>query len=129
LYRLINAQFSRMLNDPDGHRLLRFAGQRMRMAEAIVEFRDRVPREVVRLVYKILTFDGEGRLDRRAFDRQNAAIVDIVVGATFRSTSNNAPVVEAANRFVAQGGRWQPSASLAQRIRHAVLGELKCERL
>ena len=38
-------------------------------------------------------------------------------------------VVDAGSRFVAQGGRWQPSPSLEQRILRAALGELKCERL
>jgi len=38
-------------------------------------------------------------------------------------------VVDAGSRFVAQGGRWQPSPSLEQEILRAALGELKCERL
>jgi len=37
LYRLASAKFSRMVDDPESHRLERFAGQRVRMAEAIVE--------------------------------------------------------------------------------------------
>jgi hypothetical protein len=111
LYRLGNAKFSRMLDDPDIHRLPRFAGQRVRMVEAIVEFRDRVPCEVVRLVYEMLPFDTQGRLDRRAFERQNAALVAVVVGG---STTNDAPVVDASNRFIARGGRWRPSPPLAK---------------
>ena len=63
-----------MLEDPESHRLARFAGQRVRMVEAIVEFRDRTPCRVVRLVYEMLSFDSEGRLDRVAFERQNAAL-------------------------------------------------------
>ncbi len=34
LYRLESAKFSRMVDDPESHRLERFAGQRVRMAEA-----------------------------------------------------------------------------------------------
>jgi hypothetical protein len=115
-----------MLDDPESHRLPRFAGQRVRMVEAIVEFRDRVPCEVVRLVYEMLGFDTQGRLDRRAFERQNIALMELVVG---KSTTNNAPVVDASSRFIARGGRWQPSPSLARRIRRAALGEMKCKRL
>ncbi len=126
LYRLATVKFAGMLDDPERHRVPRFAGQRVRMVEAIVEFRDRVPCEVVRLVYEMLRFDAHGQLDRRAFEHQNAALVDLVVG---ERTSNDAAVVDASSRFIAQGGRWQPSPSLARRIRRAALGGLKCERL
>lgn len=126
LYRLANANFSRLLDDPEHHRLPRFAGQRVRMVEAIVALRERTPCEVVRLVYEMLGFDTEGRLDRRAFERQNAALVDLVVGGP---TTRGATLVDASSRFVAQGGRWQPSPSLEQRIVRAALGELSCERV
>jgi hypothetical protein len=79
LYRLANAKFSRMVDDPESHRLERFAGQRVRMAEAIVEVRDRAPCAVVRLVYEMLGFDAEGRLDRSKFISQNAALAELVL--------------------------------------------------
>jgi hypothetical protein len=47
LYRLASAGFSRMSDDPHSHRPERFAGERLRMAEAIVEVRDRAPWEAV----------------------------------------------------------------------------------
>ena len=130
LFRLASAKFSRMIDDPEHHRLDRFAGQRVRMVEAIVEVRDRTPCAVVRLVYQMLGFDARGRLDRSAFMRQNVALADLIAGrSVVRSTTNEATIVEASSRFVAQGGHWQPSPSLEQRILHAALGELKCERL
>ena len=57
LYRLASAKFSRMVDDPESHRLERFAGQRVRMVEAIVEVRERTPCAVARLVYEMLGFD------------------------------------------------------------------------
>jgi hypothetical protein len=69
LYRLPSAKFSRMLDDPASHRLARFAGQRVRLAEAIVEIHERTPRAVVRLIFEMLRFDEEGRLDLPAFLR------------------------------------------------------------
>jgi len=81
---------------------------------------------VARLVYEMLSFDREGRLDRLAFERQNAALVDLAVG---EPTTDDADIVDASRRFVARGGRWQPTPSLAQTILRAALGELKCERL
>ena len=130
LYRLASATFSRMVHDPNSHRLERFAGQRVRMAEAIVEVRDRAPYAVVRLIYEMLGFDAEGRLDRAGFIRQNAALAEQAMSHVIpRLEAEETTVVDAGSRFVAQGGRWQPSPSLEQRILRAALGELKCERL
>jgi hypothetical protein len=46
-----------MVDDPGSHRLERFAGQRLRMAEAIVAVRDRAPVAVVRPIFEMLGFD------------------------------------------------------------------------
>ena len=130
LYRLANAKFFRMVDDPESHRLERFAGQRVRMAEAIVEVRDRAPVAVVRLIYEMLGFDAEGRLDRAAFIRQNAALAELAMNQVIpRLEAEEPAVVDAGSRFVARGGRWQPPPSLEQEILRAALGEVKCERL
>jgi len=130
LYRLASAKFSRMLDDPASHRLARFAGQRVRMAEAIVEVHERAPRAVVRLIFEMLRFDEAGRLDRSAFLRQNAALVELAVGRVFApAVTPGETIVDASSRFIAQGGRWQPSPSLERNIRRAALGELSCGRL
>ena len=130
LYRLASAKFTRMFDDPESHRLERFAGQRVRMAEAIVEVRDRAPYAVVRLIYEMLGFDAEGRLGRATFIRQNAALAELAMSRVIpRLGAKETAVVDAGSRFVAQGGRWQPSPSLEQRILRAALGELSCERL
>jgi hypothetical protein len=130
LYRLSSAKFSRMVDDPESYRLERFAGQRVRTAETIVEIRDRVPCAVVRLVYEMLAFDAEGRLDRATFMRQNAALAELTMGRVIpRSVTKESVVVDAGSRFVARGGRWQPSPSREREILRAALGELKCGRL
>jgi len=130
LHRLASAKFSRMVDNPESHRLERFAGPRVRMAEAIVEVRDRAPYAVVRLVYEMLGFDAEGRLDRPTFIRQNAALAELAMSHVIpRLEAEETAVVDAGSRFVARGGRWQPSRSLEQEILRAALGELKCERL
>jgi hypothetical protein len=126
LYRLAGTKFAAMLDHPENHRLPRFAGQRVRMVEAIVELRDRVPCGVSRLVYEMLEFDAYGRLDRRAFQRRNAALANLVFG---EPQTSDAAVVDASSRFIARGGRWRPPPALARRIRQGALGEVKCERL
>ena len=74
----------------------------------------------------MLSFDSEDRLDLPAFERQNAALVDIVVG---EPRTSDATIVDASRRFVGRGGRWTPKPSMARLIERAALGELKCERL
>ena len=99
------------------------------MVEAIVEVHERRPRAVVRLVYGMLGFDEEGRLDRPALIRQNAALAELSMDRVLgQSGMPGETIVDASSRFVAQGGRWQPSPSLEQRILRAALGELTCER-
>ena len=130
LYRLASAKFSRMVDDPESHRLERFAGQRVRMAEAIVEVRDRAPVAVVRLIYEMLGFDAEGRLDRAAFFRQNAALAELVVSRVLpRLEADETAVVDAGSRFVARGGSWQPTPAQEREILSAALDETPCKRL
>ena len=130
LYRLASATFSRMVDDPTRHRVERFAGQRVRMAEVIVEVRDRAPYAVVRLVYEMLGFDAEGRLDCDAFIRRNAAVAELAIGPVVpRMVEAEKAVVDAGSRFVARGGTWHPSAALEQEILRAALDETPCKRL
>jgi len=119
-----------MVDDPESHRLERFAGQRVRMAEAIVEVRDRTPCAVVRLIYEMLGFDAEGRLDRATFIRQNAALTELAVSRVIpRLEAKETAVVEAGSRFLARGGSWKPTPALEREILRAALEELRCERL
>ncbi|WP_139052764.1 hypothetical protein [Thiocapsa marina] len=130
LYRLASAKFSRMVDDPTRHRVERFAGQRVRMAEVIVEVRDRAPCAVVRLVYEMLGFDAEGRLDRDAFIRRNAALAELAMNSVIpRMVDVEKAVVDAGSRFVARGGTWHPSAALDQEFLRAALDETPCKRL
>jgi len=85
-----------MVDDPESHRLERFAGQRVRMAEAIVEVHDRASSAVVRFICEMLGFDAEGRLDRATFIRQNAALAELAVSRVIpRSEDKETAVVDA----------------------------------
>ena len=129
LYRLANTKFEQMLRDPASHRLPRFAGRRIRMADAIVELVDRVPTRVIRITFDILTFDDEGRFDPSTFERQQFARVELALAPVIAQSDGAVTVVDAASRFIAQGGRWAPSRTLARRIDEAALGRVKCPRL
>ena len=129
LCRLANAKFDRMLRDPANHRLPGFAGQRVRMAEVMVELVDRIPVCVVRTTFAILTIDDEGRIDSRRFVRQQFALAETALAPLQAVSENNDRVVDATSRFVAQGGAWAPSHALARAIQDATLGRVRCRRL
>ncbi len=129
LYRLPNTTFDRMLRDPANHRLTIFAGQRVRMADLIVELADGGPRRVVRSTFSVLAFDDEGGIDTARFEGQQFALAESALAPAFAVQERDDTVVDAAHRFVAHGGAWTPSSSLARSIEEAALGRLPCRRL
>jgi hypothetical protein len=127
LYRLPSAALDRMLQAPNRHRLARFAGQRVRSAEVVVEMVDGRPISVVRSVFNMLTFKRDGTLIPPLRDRHVRARAELALALD--SPDPRASVAEASTRFVARGGQWKPPAALARRIEQTALGRLKCPRV
>jgi hypothetical protein len=123
-YRLVSATFSRMVDDADSHRLERFAGQRVRMAGAIVELHEgRPPRRRASRVREA-RIRWTGRLHRGAFGRQNGALADIAVNRVVGGSDwEDMAMVDASTRFLAHGGRWQPSPSRNLHMMRPTLGK------
>jgi hypothetical protein len=128
LYRLPNTKFDQILRDPS-YRVLRFAGARVRMADVVVELVDRQPIRVVWSTFAILTFDDQGRFEASTFDRHQRVRAELALAPPIAESDGTATVVDAAMRFVAQGGRWAPPRALARRIDEAALDRVKCARL
>jgi len=129
LYRLSNTKFDQMLRRPAEHRLPRFAGARVRMASVIVGLEDRKSIRVVRTNFSILSFDKTGRFDLAAYEQPLRARMDLAFGALRNETTGSMKVIEAADRFVDRGGRWEPSRAVARAIEQSALGLVKCERV
>ncbi len=55
--------------------------------------------------------------------------LESALAPAFASPDPNATVMDAASRFVAQGGAWTPSADLARAIDDAAMGRVPCRRL
>jgi hypothetical protein len=72
-----------------------------------------------------LSFDGDGCFMASVFDRQQRALVELAIAPVIGASEGPANVVEAADRFVVQGGRWAPSIELERRMEAAALGRLK----
>ena len=129
LYRLADATFTRMLRNPSSHALPVLAGQRVRMASLMVELIGGAPVRVVRSTFATLSFDVDGRMDSGRFTRQQWALAELAVDPAIIGTKHDERVLDAATRFIAQGGRWRPSASLARIINEAALEQVDCRRL
>jgi len=99
------------------------------MASAVVEFVGRVPTRVVRNTFAILVFDGEGCIDTGKFGKHQLAFTESALAPVSAVSDRHATVVDATTRFVAQGGSWTPSSTLARTINAAALGQLQCRRL
>lgn len=129
LYRLPSAKFSRMLRDPITCRLPHFAGRRVRMTDVAVELFDRQPSRVIWITFAFLAFDDDGHFDLATFDRHQRARTELALALPSLEPKSDEIVVDAADRFVAQGGRWTPSRALRRRIDAAALEQVKCTRL
>jgi hypothetical protein len=129
IYRLANTEFDRMLRDPAHHLMPLFAGQRVRMAEVIVELVGREPLAVMRTTFAILMFDDEGHLVPSELSRQQFALAELALAPVLAASPSTKTVVDATNRFVARGGSWTSSSTLARAIDDTALGRRKCRRL
>ena len=99
------------------------------MTDVAVELIDRQPIRVVWITFGFLAFDDEGHLDASAFDRHQRARAELVWTLQSTEPKGEGSVVDAAHRFVAQGGRWTPSGALQRHIDAAALEQVKCTRL
>ena len=123
LVRLRSTNFERLLRDPRHYTMPALAGQRVRMAEILVQLAERRPIRVVRRVYYVVSFDEAGRLDTTRFQEQQWALAESALDRVFAVPSGDDRVLDVASRFIAQGGQWRPSNDLAQRIDDAALGK------
>lgn len=129
LYRMANTAFDRMLDDPTHHRLPQLAGQRVRSVEVVVQLVERRPVAVVRRSFTVLAFDNSGCVDVARLRKQQYAHVEKALAPVFAAPRQDEKVIDAGDRFVAQGGTWMPSPALLRAIDDAALGHQRCPRL
>lgn len=129
LYRLSRTKFDQMLRDSTCLCFPQFAKARMRMASTVVELVDRRPTRVVWRTFNRLSFDDQGYFDASAFDVHQRALLELALSPLLGQVRNATSVVDASDRFIAQGGRWKPSTAVARFIDDAALGRVKYRRL
>jgi hypothetical protein len=127
IYRLDVSRFDQMREDPKARPLRKFAGERMRGAEAVVELLRRKPARIVRTTFSILTFDQMGCFDTEAYERHQfgrfAASRPSSLAELPQSTEVRTGVLDARYRFdgsttVAGDGLHRRSCCARSRMRH-----------
>lgn len=129
LYALAGTAFMRMLRREDVARLPDFAGQRVRQASIVVELVDGIPSRMVHWTFSVLDIDAYGLLDVERLSAQQFARVDDPFEPAAPAQDTGGPIIDAARRFVARGGAWEPDGRLLRRIEAAALGEVSCPRV
>lgn len=124
----LSKRYWQMLGQPDSHRLPAFAGQRVRIANLLVQLTNRVPTRVVYRDFMIVTFDVDGALDVGQIMERIAAHGDVILSGGGQR-DRDMKIVDAAARFKVQGGQWTPSPALATALEEAALGLRPCPRI
>ena len=129
LHALANAAFMRMLRREAVARIPDFAGQRVRQASVAVELVNGAPSRMVRCTFAILDIDADGVLDVERWTTQQFARVGDPFAPERAEHGTTNLIVDAASRFIARGGSWEPDQPRLRRIEAAALGQLACPRV
>ena len=129
LHVLATSGFMRMLRREDIARIPDFAGKRVRQASITVEVAKGTPARVVHWTFSILDIDADGLLDVERLSTQQFARVGDLLEPARPAQSDEGTIIDAAKRFVARGGSWEPDDHLLRRIEAAALGQVSCPRV
>ena len=129
LHTLASTAFMRMLRQEDLTRVPDFAGQRVRQASVVVQVLDGTALRMVRSTFSILDIKPDGFLDVDRLNTQQIARLDARFDRASPANEARGPVIDAAQRFVARGGSWEPDARLLRHIEAAALGQMSCPRV
>jgi hypothetical protein len=130
LHVLASTAFMRMLRQEDLARVPDFAGQRVRQASIVVQVLNGTPSRMVHSTFSILDIKADGFLDVERLNTQQIARLDVRFDRSCAADEiAGGPVIDAAQRFVARGGAWEPDARLLRRIEAAALGQVSCPRV
>ena len=126
VHALSNAAFMRVLRRESVARIPEFAGQRVRQASVVVKVVQGAPSQVIRCTFAILDIGGNGVLVVERWNAQQFARVGDPFAPERPDHGTRTQIVDAASRFIARGGSWEPNQTLLRRIEAAALLQLTC---
>ena len=115
------AKYERLTQPDPNERLPQYANKSIRFVEAAVELKQRKPVDVLRMLYIMLFFDAEGRVD--ATEKENEWQLHAEM-APFFPEQESKQVVDARHRFAKRRFhhryRWEPTQEIEFAIVKAV---------
>lgn len=118
------ARFERLIQRDPNERLPQYAGKRVRYVEVALELEQRKPVGILRLLYLILPFDSEGRIDAMEQEKERRLGVEMMPPILIDRESKQ--VIEAGHRFVKRRFdneyRWKPTQEMELAIMEAIFG-------
>jgi len=122
--RLPLTRYERLMRGDPKERLPEYAGKRVRYAEVAVELADRKPISILRMLYFIMSFDSEGRIDASEQQKETRLAMELV--PPIGSEGQSGQVIDAQHHFAKKRYdneyRWVPRPEIEQAIAYAIFG-------
>lgn len=121
--RISAARLERLLDRHDTECLEHCAGRRVRFAIAYVNFQDRVPVDILRIDYVVLTFDSAGRLDSETLSKYERLGTEAMPSLLDRLQHNKVLDLRprVARRRLEREFQWSPPPDLEEEIHRVLL--------
>ena len=117
------ARFERLIERAPKERLQKYAGKRVRYVEVALELEQRKPAEILRILYLVLPFDSEGRVDAAEQEKERRLGIEMIPPILDRGSNQ---VVEAGHLFAKKRFdneyRWEPPQEIKFVIMEAIFG-------
>ena len=118
------AGFERLIDRNPNERLPEYANKRVRYVEVALELEQRKPVGILRILYLILPFDSEGRVDAAEQEKERRLGVEMM--SPVLTDRDSKQVVEARHRFAKRRFdneyRWKPTQEMEADIMAAIFG-------
>ena len=117
------ARFERLIDRDPKERLPQYAGKRVRYVEVALELEQRKPVGILRILYLVLPFDSEGRVDVAEQEKERRLGIEMMPPILDRGSKQ---VVEAGHLFAKKRFdneyRWEPTQEMESAIIEAIFG-------
>ena len=118
------ARFERLIQRDPKERLPQYAGKRVRYVEVALELEQRKPIGILRILYLIMSFDSEGRVDAAEQEKEQRLGIDMI--PPMLPDRDSSQVVEALHRFAKKRFdneyRWKSTQEIELAIMEDIFG-------
>ena len=120
--RLPLTRYERLVRRDSNEQLLQYAGKRVRFAEVAVKLEERKPVRIVRVIYGIMPFDSEGRIDAAEYEKEMRLSAEMM--PPILADRPSPKIVDAQHKFAKKRFndqfRWEPTYQIEKAIVEAI---------